>query len=79
MANQLYHQLEEIVSHYIGAEKAERALTRQLERCGATPDSVTKDHLHDVHNFLLGATKLYLHPDKAKQAELADKITSLEL
>lgn|GEM_PF-3134311 len=77
MANQLYQELETLVTDYIGHEHADHALHRQLERCNATPDTLTKANVKEILNFLLGSTTLYLHPDKTKQAELTAKIKAL--
>jgi hypothetical protein len=77
MPNVLYRNLLETVSSFIGEDKADTVLKRQLERCDATPDTVTADNLKALMNFVIGGAGLYLHPDKAKQAELTGKIKSL--
>ena len=71
MANALYQRLFRTVSEYIGEEKAEGSIGRQLTRCDATgADTLNTDHLRELMNFLIGATTLPLHPDKEKKAEL---------
>ncbi len=77
MANALYTKLVTTVSGYIGPEKATNAINRQLNRCQATPDTVTAEHLRNLMNYVTAATTLFLHPDKAKQEELTVKIKSL--
>ena len=77
MANGLYNKLAGTVGSFIGEEKAKLAINRQLERCGATPDNLTEKHLREVMNFLVGATTLYLYPDKAKQQELTSILKAL--
>ena len=77
MANALYNQVVGVVSPFIGEEKAKASIGRQLERCQANPDNLTTNHIKEVMNFLIGATTLYLHPDKAKQQELTAKLKSL--
>ena len=79
MANDLYKKVMATVIPYIGEEKAARALGRQLRRCAASPDTVTEQNLRTVMDFLIGATSLYLHPDKEKQAQLAHKLKGLVL
>ncbi len=77
MANDLYNKVMATVVPYIGEEKAARALSRQLRRCAANPETVTEQNLRTVMDFLIGATSLYLHPDKDKQAQLAHKLKGL--
>ena len=77
MANAVYDQLFRTVSAFIGDEKAKVSIDRQLERCRATPDNLTVNQLRDVMNFLIGATTLYLYPDKTKQQELTSKLKAL--
>ena len=77
MANALYQRLFRTVSEYIGEEKAEGSIGRQLTRCDATADTLNTDHLRELMNFLIGATTLPLHPDKEKKAELTDKLKAL--
>jgi len=77
MANNLYTNLIATVSPYIGQEKAVGAIGRQLLRCRATPETVTVEDLRGIFHFVVGATTLYLAPDRVKQQALIEKLKSL--
>jgi hypothetical protein len=67
MANLLYYRLLGLLEPFIGRDKAETTIARQLARCKATPDSVTRENVKAIQNYLSGATKIQLAGDKAKQ------------
>ena len=77
VANTLYRNLVATVSSYIGPQKAEASIGRQLLRCQATSESVTAENLRAILNHVIGATTLHLAPDKVKQQELTEKLKAI--
>ncbi len=77
MANAFYSKFESTVVEYIGNDKAELALNRQLDRCGVTADTFTSDHLSDVLDTMVGLCTLYLSGEDEKLAELTEKLKSM--
>ena len=77
MPNALYEKLFTTVTSYIDQDAAEGTLGRQLKRCDATPDTVTAEQLQGIMKWLIAGATLPLHPDKAKQSELTEKLKAL--
>ena len=77
MSNTFYSKLESTVVEYIGDDKAELALNRQLDRCGVTADNFTSDHLGEVLDTMVGLCTLYLSGEDEKLAELTKKLKSM--
>lgn len=70
MASSTYDRLMTVLEPFIGRAKAEQALTRQLQRCNATPDSLTAAQVKQILNFIVGATKIHLAGNKERQDQL---------
>ena len=77
VANSFYTNLVSTVSSYIGPQKAEASIGRQLLRCQATPETVTAESLRAILNQVIGATTLHLAPDKVRQQELTEKLKAI--
>ncbi len=75
MPNDVYSRLSGLLSAYVGEEKAQMTLQRQLARCSATPDSLTLEHVKTITDFLIGAMSLYIR-NKETRSELTEKIRS---
>jgi hypothetical protein len=76
MASSTYDRLMNALEPFIGRAKAEQALTRQLQRCSATPESLTPAHVKQILNFIVGATKIHLAGNKEKQDQLEAQLRS---
>ena len=70
MASVTYHRLISALEPFIGRAKAEQAVVRQLQRCNATPDTLTPAQVKQILNFIVGATKIHLAGNKEKQDRL---------
>jgi hypothetical protein len=77
MENELYKRTIAVVAAFIGEDKAKKAVARQVQKANATPDSLTAGDLKGIVEYLIGATTLYLHPDKARQDQLAARLKEL--
>lgn len=77
MASATYAKAKSTIAPYLGEEKAQTCIDRQLERCSASPDSFSDADLKTILNFLVGASTIHLAPDQAKIKELTDKIRAL--
>jgi hypothetical protein len=77
MENELYRRTVSLVASFIGEDKAKRAVSRQLQKANATAETLTTAELKGVLEYLIGATTLYLHPDKARQEQLAASLKGL--
>ena len=78
MPSKVYDSLLSLTEGFLGRAKAETALASQLVRCGATPESLTANHVSKVINYICGATKIHLAGDRAKQAELDAQLRAFE-
>ena len=67
MPNLIYYRLITLLEPFLGRDKAEATIARQLARCKATPESLTRENVKSIQNYLTGATKIQLAGDKAKQ------------
>ncbi len=76
MASTTYKSVANTLVPYIGDDRTNAMLLRQMERCGADPESFSSSHLKEVRNFIIGATTMYV-TDKDKRGELKDKLLSL--
>lgn len=78
MANAFFSKVHSTVAGYIGGEKADLALNRQLGRCNATDDNFASNHLNEVMEGLIGVCTLYLaNGEEEKLAEVTEKLKSL--
>ncbi len=76
MASATYNQVLKTISDYVGQEKAEGALIRQLEKAGFTPDSLDGAALKSILSKIQGVATLYIE-DEAKQKELENKLAAI--
>ena len=76
MANPIYTSLLQVVSSYIGQEKAQGLIERNLEKAGFKPDALDKAQLKTVVLRLSVAATLYID-DKNQHAECGEKIAAL--
>lgn len=74
MSSPTYDRLMSALEPFIGRAKAEVAVQRQLARCNATPESLTAAQVKQVLNFIVGATKIHLAGDKARQEQLEKQL-----
>jgi hypothetical protein len=75
--NELYTQVVSLVASYIGEDKAKRAVQRQVQKANASPSTLNASDLRSILEYLIGATTLYLHPDKSRQEQLAAALKGL--
>lgn len=76
MPSPLYQSVVDVVSTYIGPEKAIDCINRQVAHCNATADNFSKDHFRQILQRVVGATSMWIR-DKAKRAELSSRLESL--
>jgi len=76
MASALYKQVVTLVTSYVGAEKGPGVVERQLKQCSASEDTFAAADLGKIVNFINAAARLYV-PDKAKAAEMAEKLKAM--
>lgn len=74
MPSPTYVRLMGALEPFIGRERAESALTRQMARCNATADSLTPAHVKQIINFIMGATKILLAGNKERQDQLEQRL-----
>jgi hypothetical protein len=74
MASPTYVSLMSTLEPFIGRERAEIALTRQMARCNATADSLSPAQVKQIINFIMGATKILLAGNKEKQDQLEARL-----
>jgi hypothetical protein len=77
MESPIYAKLINVVSAHIGEAKARQSIERQVKKISASPETLTSENLQSILQYVVGATTLYLHPDKAKQEQLTAEIRAL--
>jgi hypothetical protein len=76
MPSPTYNQVLKIIAEYVGQEKAEGALNRQLEKAGTTPDALDSATLKNILPKIQGVVSLYVE-DEGKQKEAETKLASI--
>ncbi len=76
MPSSTYVSLLNTVRPFVEETKAREVIGRQLQKCNATPETITLEQLKSIAHLLSGAMGLYV-ADKAQRAELAGKIAAL--
>ncbi len=68
MPSPVYTKVLDAVCAYVPKEKASGILDRQLPKCNATPDNLTRSGLEQMMTWLLGAASLYIPEASAREA-----------
>jgi hypothetical protein len=76
MASPTYTQVLKVMSDYVGQEKAEGALNRQLEKAGTSPDALDPATLKNILSKIQGVATLYIE-DEGKQKEVEAKLAAI--
>jgi hypothetical protein len=78
MANAFYNKVKSTVAEYIGNDKAELAVKRQVDRANTTADAFSSDHLLQVMDSMIGVCTLYLaNGEQDKLDAVTEKLKSL--
>lgn len=76
MPSPTYSKVVETLGAFVPKEKAAGIVDRQLPKCNATADNLTRAGLQDMMTWLLGAANLYL-PDATQKNALKAKLEAL--
>jgi len=73
MATSVYLGLLKTVSAYVNENKAREVISRQMAKCGATPETLDSEGFKKIAHMVSGAAGLYV-ADPARRMELARKV-----
>lgn len=76
MPSPIYNKVVDAVCAYVPKEKAVGIIDRQLPKCNATADNLTRGGLEQMMTWLIGAAGLYI-PDAGTRDALKSRLQAI--